>query len=547
MNQRVLDDIQEFQYMKILLAQFSPQVGDIQGNCQCILSHMQHAQRQSCDVLVFPELALTGYPPEDLLLRDAFMQAVEVSMQKITQATKRCICILGHPRRENGMLFNSASIISGGQCMGTYDKRVLPNYGVFDEQRYFQASQSNNVFDVHGWKLGLSICEDLWDDDIAKQHQATCDMMFSLNASPFHLGKQLEREQLISRRAKHWNIPIAYVNMLGGQDEVVFDGGSFVVDSDGGVMARAPLFEEHALCYSTDTVCPSPPVLIPNALQCMHQALIMGIRDYVQHNHCKQVVLGLSGGIDSALTAALAVEALGAANVLGVLMPSVFSSDHSLSDAEDLAQRLHIETVTLAISESTHAVENTLQPIFQKWGKTTTDVTEENIQARMRGLLLMAISNKTGRMLLTTGNKSEMAVGYATLYGDMAGGFSPLKDVYKTQVFALSRFINREREIIPWNSIQKPPSAELRLDQLDSDSLPNYVELDAILEASIEKKLSCEQISQQENIELSEVRRIVHMLYAAEYKRRQAPPGIKITQRAFGRDRRYPITHQFRD
>jgi len=533
--------------MKIMLSQLSSKVGDIQGNCQLILEHMKHAKQQSCDIIVFPELALTGYPPEDLLQRDSFMNTVELAMQKITKASSHCICIVGHPRQIEGKLYNSASLLSEGLCIGTYDKRALPNYGVFDEQRYFHIGYGQETFEVHGWRIGVSICEDLWSDHVTQQRQHCCDIIFSLNASPFHLGKQAERESLITRRAQQWHTPICYVNMVGGQDEVVFDGGSFAVDSDGDLLLRATLFENKTLVYHSNHFNNYLITPIPNELDCVHRALIMGIRDYVQLNHCQQVVLGLSGGIDSALTAVLAVQALGKKNVLGVLMPSSFSSDHSIHDAEKLAQFLNIETTTLAIANSVQSVEKTLQPTFKKWHQTKTDVTEENIQARMRGLLLMAISNKTGRMLLTTGNKSEMAVGYATLYGDMAGGFAPLKDVYKTQVFALSRHLNRIKEVIPWNTIHKPPSAELRPDQLDSDSLPNYDELDAILRASIEQRLSCEDIAINENIDLSEVRRIVHMLYVAEYKRRQAPPGVKITRRSFGRERRYPITHQFRD
>jgi len=531
--------------MKIMLVQLSAQVGDIQHNCQVILRHMQKAEQQACDVILFPELALTGYPPEDLLLRTTFMQQVEIAMQQIIQASGQCICIVGHPRFNKKRLYNSASLLSNGRVMGCYDKRALPNYGVFDEQRYFHVGQSASVFYIHGWRIGVSICEDLWHDDIPQQQ--ACDIKLSLNASPFHLGKQSEREQRMARCARQWQTPICYVNMVGGQDELVFDGASFAVDHTGKTLLRLASFEEQVFTYSTDQVQQQPLQAIDNNLESMHKALLMGIADYVQHNHCQQVVLGLSGGIDSALTAVLAVQALGKDNVLGVLMPSSFSSDHSISDAQDLANHLKIETVTLGIAHAVQSVEDTLQPIFTAWQQNQKDVTEENIQARMRGLLLMAISNKTGRMLLTTGNKSEMAVGYATLYGDMAGGFAPLKDVYKTQVFLLSRHINREKEIIPWNSIEKPPSAELRPDQLDSDSLPDYDSLDAILQASIEERLSCEAIAHKQNVEVQEVRRIIHMLYIAEYKRRQSPPGIKITQRAFGRERRYPITHQFRD
>ncbi|HKI60051.1 MAG TPA: NAD+ synthase, partial [Mariprofundaceae bacterium] len=403
------------------------------------------------------------------------------------------------------------------------------------------------IFDVDGWKVGVGICEDIWSDDLAeKQAELAADVWLNLNASPFHIDKQLEREALMRKRAKQFNAPVIYVNPVGGQDEVVFDGGSHAVDATGSLLLRAPLFDLALPVVDLEQAGQMSTAEIPSTMAQIHDALVLGARDYVRRNGCQQVVIGLSGGIDSAVTAAIAVEALGAENVLGVLLPSKFSSDHSLSDAEVLAKSLGIEQITLPIVDMTDATEATLAETFAVWGKSVPDVAEENIQARSRGMLLMAISNKTGRMLLTTGNKSEMAVGYATLYGDMAGGFAVLKDVWKTDVFALAGYINREREIIPQNTIDKPPSAELRPDQKDSDSLPDYDVLDAILKATIEERLSVGEIAAL-GFDRDEVKRVVGMLHTAEYKRRQSPPGVKITRRAFGRDRRYPITHGFRE
>jgi len=534
--------------LKIMLAQTAPRVGDISANAKLIVDIAAEAESAGCDVVVFPELAVTGYPPEDLLLRPAFMDAVGFAIDEIVAASGNCAVVFGAPRRDGAVLRNSALIASRGQLVGMYDKQVLPNYGVFDELRYFEAGDGVHVvFEVDGWRIGVGICEDIWSDALAeKQSGLAADVWLNLNASPFHIDKQAEREALIERRARQFGTSIAYVNPVGGQDEVVFDGGSHVVDASGELLLRAPLFETAMPVIDFAEPGRSELAPLPSAIAQIHEALVLGVRDYVHRNGCSQVVIGLSGGIDSAVTAAIAVESLGSENVLGVLLPSKFSSDHSISDAEALAENLGIESVTLPIADIVGATETTLAGTFTAWGKGAPDVTEENIQARSRGMLLMAISNKTGRMLLTTGNKSEMAVGYATLYGDMAGGFSVLKDVWKTDVFALADYMNREREIIPQNTIDKPPSAELRPDQKDSDSLPDYPVLDAILKATIEERLSLDEIVAQ-GFDRKEVRRVIGMLHAAEYKRRQSPPGVKITRRAFGRDRRYPITHAFRE
>ncbi len=534
--------------MRIYISQMEQRVGDLVGNAAKIIADLQEAKAQRCDVAVFPELTITGYPPEDLLLRPVFRQAAARAVQDVVAATD-CVCaVFGAPREAGPVLHNSALLAQHGRLIGYYDKQYLPNYGVFDERRYFEPGEDGiGIFDVAGWKIGIGICEDLWHDELAvRQAGHPCDVWLNLNASPFHAGKQALREELVQRRARQFSAPLIYVNPVGGQDEVVFDGGSHAADGEGHLLLRAPMFRSwngylDLAASGTEAIAP-----MPDELEQIWQALVLGVRDYVRRNGCRQVVIGLSGGIDSALTAAIAVEALGSAEVLGVLLPSRYSSEHSLTDAHALAKNLGIETITLPIQPGVDAAEHILAPTFHDWGMTQPDVTEENIQARMRGLLLMAISNKTGRMLLTTGNKSEMAVGYATLYGDMAGGFAVLKDVYKTQVLALSRWLNRHEEVIPENTIRKPPSAELRPDQKDSDSLPDYAVLDAILKAHIEQRLGVDEIAAL-GYDRDEVLRVVRMLQRAEYKRRQAPPGVKITGRAFGRDRRYPITHAFCD
>ncbi len=534
--------------MKIMLAQVAPRVGDINGNIQLILDVAAEAEAGGCDLVIFPELAVTGYPPEDLLLRPAFMQAVEFAVDELVAASGRCTMVFGAPRRDGTALKNSALFARNGSLAGIYDKQSLPNYGVFDELRYFMPGDGESVvFDIDGWKVGVGICEDIWSDELAeRQAGLAVDVWLNLNASPFHVDKQFEREALMSKRASQFNAPVVYVNPVGGQDEVVFDGGSHAVDATGALLVRAPLFDLSFPVVDLQQAGQMSVADVPSTIGQIHDALVLGVRDYVRRNGCQQVLIGLSGGIDSAVTAVVAVEALGAENVLGVLLPSKFSSEHSVTDAELLVEYLGIESVTLPIAGPVDATESVLRDIFTVWGKSTPDVTEENIQARTRGMLLMAISNKTGRMLLTTGNKSEMAVGYATLYGDMAGGFAVLKDVWKTDVFALAGYMNREREVIPQNTIDKPPSAELRPDQRDSDSLPDYDVLDAILKGTIEERLSVKEIAAQ-GYDLAEVRRVVGMLHTAEYKRRQSPPGVKITRRAFGRDRRYPITHAFRE
>lgn len=532
--------------MKVMLAQCTPRVGDILGNTAKMIDIMADAESQGCDIVVFPELVVTGYPPEDLLLRPAFMRAVEAAVDELIQASGSVCCVFGAPRIEQDKLKNSAFLCQNGEIIGIYDKKYLPNYGVFDERRYFSEGSGESVFTLNGKRIGVGICEDLWHDALAeKQVEYDCELWLNLNASPFHWGKQEEREALTKRRSKQFHAPVIYVNPVGGQDEVVFDGGSHVANAKGSLCSRAPMFAEKNLVWNASDAAENI-VELPDSMAQLNTALVMGVRDYVRRNACSQVVIGLSGGIDSAVVAVIAAEALGAENVLGVLLPSEYSSDHSLSDAHALVENLGIESITLPIADGVVSMNETLADTFAQWDKSTPDVTEENIQARIRGVLLMAISNKTGRMLLTTGNKSEMAVGYATLYGDMAGGFAVIKDVYKMQVFALANYMNRHGEVVPQNTIDKPPSAELAPDQKDSDSLPDYDVLDAILQASIEERLSVDDIAAQ-GFDRAEVVRVVRLLQNSEYKRRQAPPGVKITERAFGRDRRYPMTHSFRE
>lgn len=535
-----------------MLMQCAPRVGAIAGNVELIKNGIESAETHGCDFIVFPELMLTGYPPEDLLFRPAFTNQVTAAIDEVIQHSQSACVIFGSPSLQNKRLRNSVFLCQNGRLLGQYDKTYLPNYGVFDECRYFEAGDQSPFFDINGHRIGIGVCEDLWHDDWAIQlAEESCDLWLNLNASPFHLNKQSEREQLTSRRAQQFGVPVVYVNAVGGQDEVVFDGGSHVMSAAGQLLVRLPLFKVYEYVIDIDAF---PESVVADAAtniasigsesEQIYDALVMGIRDYVLRNGCKQVLLGLSGGIDSAVTAALACEALGHEQVLGVLLPSRYSSDHSVNDSLALAKSLEIETITLPIAEPVDALEQALHTHYPGWKEFSVDVTEENIQARTRGVLLMAVSNKTGRMLLTTGNKSEMAVGYATLYGDMAGGFAVLKDVYKTQVYALAHYINREQELIPLNTIEKPPSAELRPDQKDSDSLPDYDVLDAILNAMIEQRKGVAELV-AEGFKQEEVTRVMRLLLISEYKRRQSPPGVKITERAFGRDRRYPITHSF--
>ncbi len=533
--------------LRIWLAQLDLLVGDVEGNARRMAEEALRARdREGADLVMFPELALTGYPPEDLLLRPDFLQAGERALQWLAESVRGVTLVLGYPRQWQGRLFNAAGVIRDGRFLAEYHKQHLPNYGVFDEKRYFTPGETPCVFELGGVPLGLSVCEDIWQPGPARQaREAGAGCLLNLNASPFHGGKQREREALVRQRVGELGIPLVYLNLVGGQDELVFDGGSFVMDAQGRLRLRLPLFQEAGASIAVDagggvhTGEVQEP--LPEDDAAVYGALVLGIRDYVTKNGFKGAVLGLSGGIDSALTLALAVDALGAERIEAVLMPSRYTADMSVEDARAEAKVLGVRHRLIPIEP---AFESLLGMLSEEFAGLPPDTTEENIQARIRGIILMAISNKFGRILLTTGNKSEMAVGYATLYGDMAGGFAPLKDVPKTLVYRLARYRNRISAVIPERVLERPPSAELAPDQKDEDSLPPYEVLDPILQRYIELDQGIEEIAVA-GFEPATVRRIARLVDRNEYKRRQAPPGVRISRRAFGRDRRYPITNGF--
>ncbi len=532
--------------LSLAIAQLNLKVGDIKGNTLQIIEAATHARDElGAQLVVYPELTLAGYPPEDLLLRPAFVTQVEDALQQLMREVTGITLILGYPRRSGGELYNAAGVIADGELKQEYFKSLLPNYSVFDERRYFVPGSKSCVLDIHGTRVGITICEDIWQPEPAAQAAAAgAQLLVNLNASPYHTGKAPEREASVMARARETGLPVVYVNLVGGQDELVFDGGSFAVDASGQLCQRSPFYKPHIslLTYTPETsLQPTDISRHESEEAAVYQALVLGVRDYVQKNGFKGVVLGLSGGIDSALTLAIAVDALGAGQVEVVLMPSRYTADMSNEDAFQQARTQGVKHSSIPIEPAFNAFLGMLENEFSG---LPTDVTEENIQARCRGIILMAISNKSGRMLLTTGNKSEMSVGYATLYGDMAGGFAPIKDVPKTLVYRLARWRNRDGEIIPERVITRPPSAELRPDQQDTDSLPAYDILDAILALYVEQDQSPEQIIRQGYDEQT-VHRVTRMVDVNEYKRRQAPPGVKVTRRAYGRDRRYPIVNGF--
>jgi NAD+ synthase (glutamine-hydrolysing) len=529
------------------LAQVNTYVGDIPGNTQKVIQFAQRAQVElAADAVIFPELTLTGYPPEDLLLRPSLDLRIERALAEIMAANLSLVVIVGYPKRIEGKLFNMAGVIQAGKLVVEYAKQCLPNYQVFDEKRYFAAGEEPCVFDLNGIRAAVTICEDIWHSaPMAQAKAAGAQLMLNLNASPYHQGKQLEREAVVAERAQEGAMPVVYVNLVGGQDELVFDGGSVVVDTLGQTQFRAPAYEENlfrAEVLIDENAVSIPPQSLSPILgnhAAVYQALVLGMRDYVNKNRFKGVVLGLSGGIDSALTLAMAVDALGAERVEAVMMPFRYTSDLSKNDAEEQARRMGVKYSSISIEPMYEAF---MAQLAEEFDGLKRDTTEENLQARCRGVLLMAISNKKGYLVLTTGNKSEMAVGYSTLYGDMAGGFDALKDVPKTLVFALARYRNTlGTEVIPDTVITRPPSAELAPDQKDEDSLPPYDILDQILSLYVEHDLSAEAIIAQ-GFARDQVERAVRLVDINEYKRRQAPIGIRISQRGFGRDRRYPIT-----
>ncbi|NNJ93690.1 MAG: NAD+ synthase [Halobacteria archaeon] len=536
--------------LRIVMAQQDFMVGAIEANASKMLAACNEARDElAADVIVFPELALTGYPPEDLLLRAHFIGQVEAAVARLTDGITGITAVVGYPLQEEGVLYNVAGVIRDGGIAGLYRKQHLPNYGVFDEKRYFAAGDAPCIVPVRDVRLGITICEDIWVQGPACQAaEAGAAVLININASPFHTGKRDEREQMLAQRARNSNLPIVYVNLVGGQDELVFDGGSFAVGPDGVVTQHAPACVEGL--YPVDFRCgdrllPVPadcaPVLSEEAA--VYGALVLGVRDYVKKNGFGGAVLGLSGGIDSALTLAIAVDAIGAERVSVVMMPSRYTADMSSEDARAEAELLGVDYHVIPIEGPFSSFLGVLEEIFHG---TEPDTTEENIQARCRGIILMALSNKQGRILLTTGNKSEVSVGYATLYGDMAGGYAPIKDVPKLLVYRLSEYRNSLGRVIPQRVIERPPSAELAPDQVDADSLPPYEILDPILERYIEHDQSVEEIVSA-GFEVAVVRRVAKLVDRNEYKRRQAPPGVRITQRAFGRDRRYPITSGYQN
>lgn len=529
--------------LTLLMAQLNPLVGDIDGNTEQIIAAIHQAQtEEQADALIFPELMLTGYPPEDLLLRPSLATRVDRALQRIIAEVADCYVVLGLPRQSDKGLYNQAVVIHQGQELAVYNKQHLPNYQVFDELRYFIPGQQAVVFSLRGVPTALTICEDIWQPGPIKQAAAAgARLMLNLNASPFHQQKQIQRQQLLQQRAVQGDMPIVYVNMNGAQDELVFDGGSMAVGRYGEVQAVMPNYSTGlmAVTLDTDSGSFSGQLAAPlSDLQSVYQALVQGTRDYVEKNGFAGVVLGLSGGIDSALTLAIAVDALGPERVEAVMMPFRYTSDMSLEDAAEQAARLGVAYQVSSIEPMYDAFMQALAPSFAGYD---ADVTEQNIQARCRGLILMALSNKKRLLVLTTGNKSELAVGYSTLYGDMAGGFDCLKDVPKTLVYQLAEFRNQQQAVIPTRVITRAPSAELAPDQVDEDNLPPYEVLDRILYCYVELDESADTIVAQ-GFDRELVERVIRLVDLNEYKRRQAPIGVRISQRGFGRDRRYPIT-----
>ncbi len=575
--------------LRIGLAQINPTVGDLDGNVARILETLERARALGVELLAFPEMVVPGYPPEDLLLKPAFIQGCIDHTRELVPHTKGMTVVVGTVERDVD-LFNSAAVMHDGRWIGTARKRHLPNYGVFDENRYFMSERKAVVFARGGTVFGVNVCEDLWLSGGPSEEQVVrggAEVILNLSASPYHAGKADERRRMIATRAADNLAIVCYVNLVGGQDEIIFDGSSLILDQDGEVLAEGAPFAEDLIVADLDldevfnarlhdtrlrkeralddaeplprihlgqpgeepAAAPTRPALVARGPRAelsaeaeVYAALTLGVRDYVRKNGFDTVVLGLSGGIDSALTACIAVDALGADKVVGVAMPSPYTSAESQRDAEALVRSLGMRMQTLAIADVMQAYEQALAPSF---AGLAPDTTEENLQARIRGNSLMALSNKFGWLVLTTGNKSETSVGYSTLYGDTAGGFAVLKDVYKTQVYELSRWRNQCGQVIPENTITRAPSAELRPDQTDQDSLPPYDTLDAILREYVEEDRSIAEIARMGHDEAL-VRRVARMVDLAEYKRRQSPPGIKITPRAFGKDRRLPITNRWR-
>ena len=536
--------------LKLALAQINLLVGDVRGNLERVVRESRRARDElQADLVLFPELTLSGYPPEDLLFHRGMRRQIGQALDELTQAVPEIGIVVGYPEYAQGRIYNSACLLRGGQVLARHRKACLPNYKVFDEKRYFTPGTEATVVDFDGFRLGLLICEDAWESPPASAAEAQgAQVLLTINASPYEIHKQRERELVLAQRVHETGLPAVYVNLLGGQDELVFDGNSFATDAQGRVVMRAPPLAEGLYCVEFErrggVLVPLPGEIEPEwpDEQIVYRVLVLGVRDYVNKHGFNGAVIGLSGGVDSALTLSIAADALGPERVHAVMMPSRYTSDMSREDAAAQARTLGVPLSSISIERM---FEATLDALKDEFAGRAPDATEENIQARCRGVLLMAISNKTGRMLLTTGNKSEMSVGYATLYGDMAGGFAPIKDCSKQLVYRLARYRNSLSPAIPERVITREPTAELRPDQKDSDSLPPYEVLDTILEAFIEDDLSVEEICER-GFDRAVVARVLDMVKRAEYKRRQAPPGVRVSRRAFGRDWRYPITNGYR-
>ena len=538
--------------IRVALAQLNCLVGDIGGNVDRVIKAAQQARSEhSADLVLCPELALSGYPPEDLLLHRGFRRQIDAGLKRIAEASADIGIVVGYPEYSGTRIYNSAALFERGAMQVNHRKACLPNYKVFDEKRYFEAGAQPTVVQFSGFRVGLLICEDIWEVEPAQLARGMgAELLVVINASPFELRKQAQREAVVAARVRDVGIPLAYLNLVGGQDELVFDGNSFVMDASGTVVLRTAAFTEQLACVDFvrrgDVVVPvaAEGALVPllDDTASAYQALVLGVRDYVTKHGFSGVVMGLSGGIDSALTLAIAVDALGSQQVHAVMMPTRYTAGMSVEDAAAEARLLGVTYSVIPIEGMFKA---TLDALRDEFAGRNVDTSEENIQSRCRMLVLMGISNKTGKMLLTTGNKSEMAVGYATLYGDMAGGFAPIKDCSKMLVYRLSNYRNSIAPVIPQRVIDRPPSAELRPDQKDSDSLPPYEVLDAILEAFIEEDLSVDEICAR-GFDRAVVGRILDLVKRNEYKRRQAPPGVRVSRRAFGRDWRYPITSGYK-
>jgi NAD+ synthase (glutamine-hydrolysing) len=537
--------------LKVALAQIDLLVGDVQSNTARVISTARHAQAElAADLIVFPELTLSGYPPEDLLFHRGFRRQIDAGLERVRHEIGTAAVVVGYPEYSGRDIYNSAALIAAGMLAANHRKSELPNYKVFDEKRYFRAGAQPTVVDVNGFRVGLLVCEDIWGPEAAPlARSAGAELLVVSNASPYEIHKQREREEVVRAHVREVNLPAVYVNRVGGQDELVFDGNSFVMDAEGVLVARAPAFVETTAVveFSRDAagrVTPVSAAIAPELAdeESVYRALVLGVRDYVTKHGFPGVVMGLSGGIDSALTLAIAVDAIGAERVHAVMMPSRYTSSMSLEDAAEEARTLGVKLSNVSIEGM---FEVTLAALRDEFAGKRADSAEENIQSRCRMLILMGISNKTGKMLLTTGNKSEMSVGYATLYGDMAGGFAPIKDCSKLLVYRLAAYRNQRSRVIPQRVIERPPSAELRADQKDSDALPPYEVLDPILEAFIEEDLSVDEIEAR-GFDRATIGSVLDLVKRNEYKRRQAPPGVRVSRRAFGRDWRYPITNGYR-